>query len=88
VLWFAALLAIGSAIYAISPPPALTPASAPHFSPVAYTLDLLLPVINLGQKYAFNPDGLEQWFSYLLIAAGWILATTIIAALARVLTRK
>jgi hypothetical protein len=88
VLWFAALLAIGSAIYAISPPPALTPASAPHFSPVAYTLDLLLPVINLGQKYAFNPDGLEQWFSYLLIAAGWILATTIIAGVARVLTRK
>jgi hypothetical protein len=88
VLWFAALLAIGSAIYAVSPPPALTPASAPHFSPVPYTLDLLLPVVNLGQKYAFNPDGLEQWFSYLLIAAGWILATTITAGVARLLTRK
>jgi hypothetical protein len=88
VLWFTALLAIGSAIYAAAPPPALTPASAPHFNPVAYTLDLLLPVVNLGQKYAFNPDGLEQWVSYLLIAAGWILATTIAAGAARVLTRR
>jgi hypothetical protein len=88
VLWFAALLAIGTAIYAVSPPAALTPASAPHFSPAAYTLDLLLPVVNLGQKYAFNPDGLEQWFSYILIAAGWILATTITAGVARVLTRR
>ena len=88
MLWLAALLCIGSIIYAVSPPPALTPASAPHFNPVAYTLDLLLPVVNLGQKYAFNPGGLEQWLSYLLITAGWILATTIAAGVARVLTRR
>ena len=88
VLWLALLLSIGSTVYAASPPPALTPGSAPHFNPVAYTLDLLLPVVNLGQKYAFNPGGLEQWFSYLLIAAGWILATTIAAGVARVLTRR
>jgi len=49
--------------YALSPPAALAPSSAPHFNPVAYTLDLLIPVVNLGQKDAFNPAGLEQWFS-------------------------
>jgi hypothetical protein len=88
MLWLAALLAAGSVIYTVSPPRALTPASAPHFNPFAYTLDLLLPVVNLGQKYAFNPGGFEQWFSYLLIASGWILATTITAGVARVLTRR
>jgi cytoskeletal protein CcmA (bactofilin family) len=88
VLWFAVLLAAGSIVYAISPPPPLNPASAPHFSPVAYTLDLLVPVVGLGQKDAFNPAGLEQWLSYLLIAAGWVLATTIAAGIARVLTRR
>jgi hypothetical protein len=55
---------------------------------VIYALDLLLPVVNLGQKYAFNPGSAEQWFSYALIAAGWPLATTIAAGLARVLTRN
>lgn len=86
--WFALLLASGSAIYAAAPPSPLNPASAPHFSPVAYTLDLLLPVVDLGQKHAFNPAGIEQWFSYLLVAAGWILATTIAAGIARVLSRR
>jgi hypothetical protein len=54
---------------------------------VAYTLDLLLPVVDLGQKHAFNPAGIYQWLSYLLIAAGWILVTTIAASITRILRR-
>ena len=77
-LWLALLLAVGSIVFHISPPAALQPSAAPHFNPVIYTLDLLLPVVNLG-KYAFNPAGAEQWFSYALIAAGWLFATTIAA---------
>jgi len=45
-------------------------------------------VIDLGQKHAFNPAGAQQWFSYLLTAAGWVLATTIAAGAARVLSRR
>jgi hypothetical protein len=55
---------------------------------VIYTLDLLLPVVDLGQKHAFDPGGAEQWFSYVLIAAGWLLATTIAAGVARVISRN
>jgi hypothetical protein len=47
----------------------------------------VLPVVNLGQKYAFNPSGDEQWLSYFLIAAGWTLATTVATGVARVLRR-
>ena len=83
--WLALLLTVGSIVFSVAPPPAL--ASAPHFNGIVYTLDLLLPVVNLGQKYAFNPGGPEQWLSYLLIAAGWTLATTVAAGLARVLRR-
>jgi hypothetical protein len=88
VLWLLGLLAAGSATYAASPPPPLDPAHSPHFNPVAYTIDLLLPVVNLGQKGAYNPSGAEQWLSYALTAAGWILATTIAAGAARTLSRK
>ncbi|HXP19256.1 MAG TPA: hypothetical protein VN840_06375 [Streptosporangiaceae bacterium] len=87
-LWFAVLLALGSAVFAASPPRALSPATAPHFNPVAYSLDLLLPLVDLGQKHAFDPTGADQWFSYLLIAAGWILATAIAAAAARIIRRE
>jgi hypothetical protein len=87
-LWLIVLLAAGSVVFAAAPPPPLPHGSTPHFIPVIYTLDLLLPVVDLGQKHAFNPAGAEQWFSYVLIAAGWLLATTIAAGVARVLSRN
>jgi hypothetical protein len=86
--WLIILLATGSIIFAIAPPAPLQPATAPHFNPVIYTLDLLLPVVDLGQKHAFNPGGSEQWFSYILVAAGWILVTTVAAGAARILSRR
>lgn len=85
--WIFLLLATGSIVFSIAPPPALQAGTAPHFNGIIYTLDLLLPVVNLGQKYAFNPGGAEQWLSYFFIAAGWTLATTVAAGVARVLQR-
>jgi hypothetical protein len=88
VLWLALLLAAGSVVFHASPPPPLQHGDTPHFNAVIYTLDLLLPVVDLGQKHAFNPAGAEQWFSYVLVAVGWLLATTIAAGVARVLSRN
>ena len=85
--WLALLLIAGSVVFSIAPPPALRAGNAPHFNGIIYTLDLMLPVVNLGQKYAFNPGGAEQWLSYFLIAAGWTLATTVATGVARVLRR-
>ena len=85
--WLAVLLAAGSVVFSAAPPAVLQAGNAPHFNGIVYTLDLLLPVVNLGQKYAFNPGGAEQWLSYFLIVAGWTLATTVAAGAARVLQR-
>jgi hypothetical protein len=87
-VWLVLLLAAGSVVFHAAPPPPLQHGDTPHFNAVIYTLDLLLPVVDLGQKHAFNPAGAEQWFSYVLIAAGWLLATTIAAGVARVLSRN
>ena len=85
--WIALLLAIGAVVFSVAPPPPLQPDAAPHFNGIVYTLDLMLPVVSLGQKNAFNPAGPEQWLSYFLVAAGWTLATTVAAGIARVLRR-
>jgi hypothetical protein len=87
-VWLVVLLSIGSIIYALAPPAPLNVTGAPHFNPVIYTLDLLLPVVDLGQKHAFNPAGAEQWLSYLLVASGWVLATTIVTSAARIINRR
>ncbi|WP_170246874.1 hypothetical protein, partial [Nonomuraea zeae] len=85
--WLLALLALGTVVFALAAPPPLKPGEAPGFNPLVYTLDLLLPIIDFGQEKAFNPAGGAQWLAYGLIAAGWVLATTIAAGLTRSLRR-
>ncbi|MFF2849319.1 membrane-associated oxidoreductase [Streptomyces sp. NPDC058001] len=86
--WLASLLAVGSLVFALHHPPALKPGEAPHFQPVFYTLDLLLPVIDFGQEQAYAPEGWYQSLSYALIVMGWILATTIATGITRVISRQ
>jgi len=85
--WLLALLTVGAVVFGGSEPPAFDPGAAPPFNPVIYTLDLLLPIIDFGQERAFNPVGAQQWLAWGLIAAGWVLATTIAAGLTRSLRR-
>jgi uncharacterized protein YjbI with pentapeptide repeats len=85
-LWILVLLAAGTAFFAVTPP-AATRADPPTFSAPAYTLDLLLPVVNLGQEAAWNPHGPGQTIAYSLIVTGWILATASIAGITRQLVR-
>jgi hypothetical protein len=85
--WLLALLVVGSVLYAGADLAEVTPGQATDFQPIVYTLDLLLPIVDLGQERAFQPAGARQWLAYLLIAAGWLLATTIAAGLTRSLRR-
>ncbi len=87
-LWLTVLLAIGTAAFAADHPAPLDRGQAPEFSPVLYTLDLLLPIVGFGQRGAFNPMGWHHWLAAAMIAAGWILATTIAAGVTRVLSRQ
>jgi hypothetical protein len=52
------------------------------------TLDLLVPIITFGQESAFAPRDMGQWLAYGLIAAGWILATTVTAGISRAISRQ
>jgi hypothetical protein len=84
--WLLALLAVGTVLFGLRHPPAGTD-HPPAFNPFVYSLDLLLPIVDFGQGDAFQPYGWQRWLGYLLIAAGWILATTIAAGVTRALRR-
>jgi hypothetical protein len=86
--WLLSLLAIGSIAYGLHHPHALKASEAPHFNPVFYTLDLLLPVISFGQEEAFAPAGWYQYLAYALIITGWILATTVVTGVSRTVSRQ
>ncbi|MER8004626.1 membrane-associated oxidoreductase [Streptomyces sp. NPDC094149] len=87
-VWLLSLLAIGSIAYAVHHPRPLKASEAPHFNPVFYTLDLLLPVISFGQEDAFAPSGWHQYLAYGLIITGWILATTVVTGVTRSVSRQ
>jgi hypothetical protein len=59
----------------------------PTWSPALFTLDLLLPVIDLGQVGQWQLRGGWQWLAAAMILLGWILATTVAAGATRLLRR-
>lgn len=84
--WLLALIALGAVVFWAHPPVPIQ--RGPRFSPLVYALDVLLPVVHLGQERAFTPgDAAGQWLTYSLVAAGWILATTVAAGVTRSLKR-
>ena len=53
----------------------------------AYTFDMLIPIGAFGLRSAYASTGPAQWLAYALIAAGWILATAVIAGITRTIRR-
>ncbi|WP_328556053.1 oxidoreductase [Streptomyces sp. NBC_00358] len=59
----------------------------PPWNASLYALDLLLPVIDLGQVGSWQLRGGWQWLAAVVILLGWILATTVAAGATRLLRR-
>ncbi len=88
-LWLTALLGLGTYVFDQAHPANIvsTKQPAPEFTAWAYTLDILLPVIKLGQEDVWQPRGTALYCSWAIIGAGWLLTTTVIAGLTNVLKR-
>ncbi|MEX2982005.1 oxidoreductase [Streptomyces sp. C36] len=87
-VWMAVLWALGGFYFSYRPVPPLKEGEGPAWNPELYTLDLLLPVIDLGQGAAWRPTGGQQWAVAVLTLLGWILATTVAAGASRLLRRQ
>jgi hypothetical protein len=88
-VWLAALLAAGTVVFAGANPADITPATptAAEFQPFVYALDVLLPIVDLGQQKDWVAHGPARWWVWGLVAAGWILTTAVVAGLTTALKR-
>ncbi|MFE4668590.1 oxidoreductase [Streptomyces sp. NPDC056716] len=87
-VWMAVLWAAGSLAFAYAGKPrAGGSAGDPPWNPALFALDLLLPVIDLGQVGFWQLRGGWQWLAAGLILSGWVLATTVAAGATRLLRR-
>ncbi|WP_369196247.1 oxidoreductase [Streptomyces djakartensis] len=87
-VWMVVLWAAGSVAFAQAGHPPMKRGEHPEWSPVLFTLDLLLPVIDLGQVGFWQLRGGWQWLATAMILLGWILATTVAAGATRLLRRN
>jgi hypothetical protein len=57
------------------------------WNPFLFTLDLLIPIVDFGNKNRWSVPPDSMWLAATLTAAGWILATTVAAGLTRMLRK-
>lgn len=89
-LWLVVLVALGTALFggALRGDLRASAPAGPAFQPVGYTLDVLVPIIDLGQKKAWYPQGDAQVWSWLFTGAGWVLTTAVVAGVTTALKRE
>lgn len=58
-----------------------------HWNAWLYTIDLVVPIVDFGNKNRWQTSGASQWIASGLIVSGWVLATTVAAGLTRMLKR-
>ncbi|RKT84477.1 hypothetical protein [Saccharopolyspora antimicrobica] len=87
--WVTALLCAGTAHFALAGPlRAIKKDEAPTWDPFLFSLDLLVPLVDLGHEKAWDPTGWNKAVALALIVGGWVLVTAVVAGAARVLTRN
>ena len=86
-IWLLTFLAAGTIVFSIWP---AQPVSHDHpgFQPFIFTLDLMLPIVNLGQKEYWQAAGPVRWFGWLLVLVGWGLTTAVVAGVTRLFNRS
>ena len=87
VVWLIAVTAVGTGAIDSRPSEELTQGTgAPQRQPLLYTLDLLLPFVDLGYSKWVASGGVLV-VSAILVIFGWVIATALAAALGGVLRR-
>lgn len=85
--WLVLFAAAGTVWFSFHPQDRLDKDQNPEWDPFLYTVDQLVPIVNLGQDEMWRSAGCSQWITAVLIAVGWILATTVAAGISRTLRR-
>ncbi|WP_433266796.1 hypothetical protein ACQPZF_41835 [Actinosynnema sp. CS-041913] len=87
IAWLTAFWLAGALWFLGHEMPKLNDDESPSWNPWLLSMDLLIPIVDLGQDGKWRFSGSSQWISSSLIAVGWILASTAAAGAARVLKR-
>jgi hypothetical protein len=86
--WLGVLWLAGWLYFRDQQPLPQPPGSTTDYQPALYALDLLLPVLSIGQRNAIHFGGVAQGVAVLITVCSWILGIAVLAGLTRALTRN
>lgn len=87
VAWLALFWLLGGLWFSTHQLSRIDTGQLPVWNPWLYAADMLVPIVNLGEKGYWRADGASQWITSGLVVVGWVLATTAARGVARVLKR-
>ena len=86
--WLVVSWVLGSVYFAVGPPmKVINSGDTLEWNPWLFTIDLVVPIVDFGNKNRWQTPGAAQWIASGLIVSGWTLATTVAAGLTRMLKR-
>ena len=89
-IWLGGLVAAGTAVFTAAYPAHMRQSATvvPAFNPFVYTLDTVLPIVDLGEQKAWIAQGAALTMQWMLTCAGWLLTTAVVAGLTKALNRR
>jgi cytoskeletal protein CcmA (bactofilin family) len=86
--WLVVSWVLGSLYFALGPGlTVINSGDTLPWNPWLFTIDLVVPIVDFGNKNRWQTPGASQWIASGLIVTGWILATTVAAGMTRTLKR-
>jgi len=87
-IWLVALTLLGALAFKLEEA-SFSPKDSPHpdFSPLLYSIESTVPILDLGQRSAWIAGGVAVWVAFFLSICGYALATAVIAAATGLLNR-
>ncbi|WP_433532998.1 hypothetical protein ACQPYA_13925 [Micromonospora sp. CA-263727] len=86
-IWLLGLTVAGATAFELGTPVAAVE-KPQGFHSVVYTLDVLLPIADFGQERSWQFVGGLRWLAWGYVVAGWLLTTSVISGVTRVLNRS
>lgn len=86
--WLLVVIIAGTVWFVVHPPLQVITADGVLWNPFVFTVDLALPIIDLGQEGHWTLMGLSQWIATSITLFGWLVAGSILACLPRALRRR
>jgi hypothetical protein len=81
---FVVLLLCGTITFALYPPQPFGEVFDARLNPFLYTLDLLIPIADFGQRSLWNPNTIQHAVGSAIVVLGWTLASIAVIGMARV----